>query len=482
MAGERERRGRADLGRGLSLALLTFALLFVGVAAGFAIREWRLPPYASIMNAMRTGKVVYERFLVVSIPHFESFTAAPVASVPSSRVKTGEGGSATYLMTGGPDQFRDFCPENGCLAVVLNKTNKLVHAYPYRPEEFRTKRVVDMPHEQLVAESPADVEVMGLWPLPGGDVIVTFHLPHSFPVGGGVARVDPAGRVVWYRRDFAHHWPVLAGDELLVPTATVSDAPIEQTYGLHRRLTVGCPEGYTRDAVEVLDLRGNVTDDIPVFDALMASPFRYYLLDATEDNGRRNPCDPVHLNYVHAVGAEIAAQFADVAPDDLMVSLRAVSAVAIIGRHSHKMTHFFAGTFLHQHSAQPLGTKILLFDDNGATWGAGPSRVLLYDPVLRTEQVVFPGPATPDGIETFTSYAGNINVSPDGKKALVSITEPGLTYEININDGGVLAVIQNLHDLSSRKDFAGKDISHAAQFAEFGVYYPAAGPPLDVQE
>lgn len=461
-----------DLGRRLSLALLVFGLLFTGAAAGFAVREWRLPPYGDVVSAMRTAKVVYERYLIDFIPHFERFTDIPVEQIASARIAADTGAAGSYLLTGGPDQFRDFCPANGCLAVILDRDSRLVHAYPYRPEEFRDKRSVDMPHEQLVAESPADVEVMGLWPLADGDVIVTFHLPHSFPVGGGVARVDPDGRVQWYRRDYAHHWPVMVGDEVFVPTASVSTAPVTQAYGRRRQLVGGCREGYTRDAVEILDAAGKVTDDIPVFDAFMNSPFRYYLLDASQDNGERDPCDPVHLNYVTPVGAAIAARLSDVTSDDLLVSLRAVSAVAIVDRATHKMTHFFAGSFLHQHSAQPLGGNILLFDDNGASWGAGPSRVLLLDPVSRTERVIFPGPATPAGLETFTSYAGNINVAPDGTRALVSVTEPGLTYEIALDDGKVLAVLDNLHDLSARKDFAGADGGRAARFEQFGVYYP----------
>jgi hypothetical protein len=483
LAGEKDRPEKADLGRRLSLGLLFFAVLFAGAAAGFTVREFRLPPYQYVLNAARTGKVVYERFLKVSIPHFESFTDLPIEKIASSRVRpgTGEVGAQSYLMTGGPDQFREYCPLDGCLAVVLDRNNTARHVYPYRPAEFRSKRTVDLHHEQLVDESPADIEVMGLWPLAGGDLIVTFHLPHSFPVGGGTARVDPGGHVVWYRRDYGHHWPMAgANGEILVPTATVSNTPVDHPYGTRRRLTVGCLEGYTRDSVQILDQQGNASAEISVFDALMDSPFRFYLLDATEDTGRRNPCDPIHLNYVHTVDAEIAARFSDVAPDDLLVSLRSLSAVAIIDRRSHKMTHFFAGTFLHQHSAQPFGAKILLFDDNGASWGAGPSRVLLYDPVTRTEQVVFPGPATPQGIETFTSYAGNINVSADRKTALISVTEPGLTYEINIADGKVLTVIENLHDLSSRKDFSKAKIGHAALFEEFGVYYPASsGQPAE---
>lgn len=425
------------------------------------------------MNALRTAKVVYERYLIAYIPHFEQFTDLPVEKIASARVNAGSGEAASsYLLTGGPDQFRDFCPLDGCLAVILDRDGGLMHAYPYRPEEFRDKRTVDIPREQLVAESPADIEVLGLWPLTGGDVMVTFHLPHSFPVGGGVARVDPDGRVKWYRRDFAHHWPVVAGEEVFVPTATVSTTPVTQTYGRRRQLIAGCPGGYTKDSVEILDHRGAVTDEIPVFDAFMNSPFRYYLLDASEDNGERNPCDPVHLNYVTPVGAAVAARLDDVSSDDLLVSLRAVSAVAIVDRDTHKMTHFFAGSFLHQHSAQPLGGNILLFDDNGASWGAGPSRVLLLDPVSRTERVIFPGPATPAGLETFTSYGGNINLAPDGMRALVSITEPGLAYEIALDDGRILAVIDNLHDLSARKDFAGKNGGLAARFEQFGVYYP----------
>jgi hypothetical protein len=71
-------------------------------------------------------------------------------------------------------------------------------------------------------------------------------------------------------------------------------------------------------------------------------------------------------------------------------------------------------------------------------------------------------------------------VSADRKTALITVTEPGLTYEINIDDGKVLTVIENLHDLSSRKDFSKAKIGHAALFEEFGVYYPASsGQPAE---
>jgi hypothetical protein len=464
--------------QGAAFAAFAFALIFVGAAAGWAVRDKHLPPYAHVKNAIRTFNVLKSHFRT-TIPNFKNFTTIAVGDIARRRIRAvdADGADGRYLLTGGPGQFLDFCPEHGCLAAVFDRAGHFIRGYPYRPAEFRTRRLVDLPHEQIFPEGPADSGLLGVTPLKGGDLIITFYLDQAFPQGGGTARIDRDGHVVWYRRDFSNHWPtVTEKGEILVPTTSVSTTPIDHVYGSDeyadgRTLTIGCPEGYYRDDIEILGQDGQVVERIPVFDAFLASPFLYYLLQATEDTGKRNPCDPLHLNYIHTVGATFGSQFSDVAPDDLMVSFRAVSGIGIISRRTHRMTHFFAGSFMHQHSAQPFGKKILLFDDNGASWTGGPSRVMLYDPITQAEETLFPGPMTPKDTRTFTSYAGNINVSPDGKNALVAITEAGLAYEIELGTGRIKTIFENLHDLGARKDFAHDKAPYAARFAQFGVYY-----------
>src|SRR5262249_53200099 len=150
------------------------------------------------------------------------------------------------------------------------------------------------------------------------------------------------------------------------------------------------------------------------------------------EKAEKNSCDPLHANMVSAVGSELAGRLGDVEADDILVSLRNISAVAIIGRDSHRIKRFFKGSFLLQHSAQPApGGKIIIFDNLGASASHGPSRVLLFDPLNNETQTILPSAATED-LETFSWLSGNINLSSDGTRALVAISTMGKAYEINL--------------------------------------------------
>jgi hypothetical protein len=151
--------------------------------------------------------------------------------------------------------------------------------------------------------------------------------------------------------------------------------------------------------------------------------------------------------------------------------MRNISAVGIMDRRTGKMKHVFRGNFFFQHSAQPVGAKILIFDDLGASAASGPSRVILFDPVTNAQTTVFPGPETPAATPFYTTVAGNIDVSADRQRALVAVTEAGLTYEIDIATGRVLTRLDNLHDLRSLGLTSPPEVDHAARFKQFGAYY-----------
>jgi hypothetical protein len=184
-----------------------------------------------------------------------------------------------------------------------------------------------------------------------------------------------------------------------------------------------------------------------------------------------NLCDPVHANSVVLVGPELAARFNNVEPDDILVSLRNLSALVIIGRTDHAIKQMITGSFIHQHSAQVLRDgNIILFDNIGSSPDGGPSRVLVIDPVTKEERTVFPTKHTPKDLDIFSPFFGNISLSEDQSRALLTISTAGKAYEIRLSDGAVLTTFDNLHDLRPLPQFADSE-SPVRYFSQFGVYY-----------
>ena len=72
----------------------------------------------------------------------------------------------------------------------------------------------------------------------------------------------------------------------------------------------------------------------------------------------------------------------------------------------------------------------------------------------------------------FTETAGQINVSADGKRALLSVTHQGRVIEIDVASGKPLWVYDNTHDIA--KFLASAEIradTTRARFATYGAYY-----------
>jgi hypothetical protein len=162
----------------------------------------------------------------------------------------------------------------------------------------------------------------------------------------------------------------------------------------------------------------------------------------------------------------------DVMPDDFLVSLRNLDAFAILGRRDHRLKYVFRGDFLKQHSVQPLGqtATVLIFDNHGGDWRGGPSRLIAYDLAMRAERVLLPN-VNARGIKLFSFVSGNISVSPDASRLIVTSPEDGKAYEVRISDGAILTDFDNLHDVSTVSSFSIERLRHAARLYLNGVYY-----------
>jgi len=467
-------RAASWTGERFSIILFCFACLLVVLGYGVIIGQYEVFPYRLIADAYRTAKSLRESWARDARSDF-TYTEIPADDVAKHWVmpQSAVDDDASFLFTGGRHRYLQFCPEFGCVAVILGRDGHLIHAYPYRPYELAEKRIVEMPFEQNFFDAAETINGYGIEPLPNGDLIAVFGFENAFPYGGGIARLDKDGHVLWYRQDYSNHWPgITAEGDILAISYELEYSTIRYSVAGKANRSIGCPGGFYKDVIRVLDPNGAVKDEISVFDALIKSPYRSHLvLRASIDSPDAQLCDPLHVNSVIPVGPALGSKLSGVSSDDLLISVRNISAVIIVGRNDHQIKYLFKGTFLSQHSAKPLPDgRIVLFDNLGASEEAGPSRVLVFDPVTKQETTFFPNAATPKHYETFSDILGAIELSRDGANLLVAFGVNGQGYEIRLSDGAILTTFDNVHDL--RPVSPGEERAEmAARIDQFGIYY-----------
>ena len=407
-------------------------------------------------------------------------------STIGSRIEFLDGGSLhePVLWYGGRFQFMDVCPEWGCLAVQFGTDGEVAHAWPLRPDALEQAAhdaaTGEFPHELDPGFSfVRDVTPFGISRYPNGDLLVTFFNDNgtSVPLTVGVARIDRRGYPVWFRRDYSRHWPHLEDDgSALVPGRSMGNGsiaiPIE---GAGSAFTLDCPRADPSwDSVAVIDGDGRLLDRIDVMGAMLDSPFAPVLLDGSHPSGlrRRVPCNPLHTNYVHRVGGD-AQDVWGVSPGDLVVSMRNVSAFAILDAGSGRVKRLVRGSFRRQHAVHHWqDSRFLLFDNQGGDGVYGPSRLLMVDLADGRETTIFPNAGTPEALRGLWSRSmGKISISPDRRRVLVVFTRAGVAVEVRLSDGAALRVFRSLHDVSGLEQFPEERATRPGVFMMTGLDY-----------
>ena len=376
------------------------------------------------------------------------------------------------LVSGGRHQFRELCPEHGCLAVAVAPSGEIVHAWPFRPHAIHAANIVDeneYPYELNNFSVERDMALARVGQYPNGDLLVTFHLrKNAFPYAGGIARVDRDGHPRWFRRDYSHHRPrITDGDIALVPALTIGDDTLAVPLG-DDILTYRCNGRIYRSALNVLDGDGALLEQIPILDLLLASPWSGLLAEP------RQPCDALHFNSIDIAGADASG---GVVAGDLVLSLREVSAFAILDGDTRELKRLAGGSFSQQHDVTHLtGSTFLMFDNQGARRFLGPSRLLMVDLAAGSETTIFPNARTPEALRAlYSGIHGSVDLSPDRQRATVAFTGAGVAVEVRLADGEALAVYRSLHDVSDLDQFPDERLDWAARFNLLGVYYPRDG-------
>ena len=467
----------------LPLILFVLAIALASFGYGGLVGKYRLFPYSIIADGYKTG-----RQLLVgtagddpeTADHktgdgvFVEFTDTPLDDLSRSRIEfvAGDGLQDPVLWYGGRFQFLDLCPDTGCLAVEYTTTGEVAHAWPFRQDELEEAGVDDeeYPYELAIDHSfVRDAYPVGIERYANGDLLVTFHMgATAHPFGGGVARVDRDGHPVWYRRDYSHHWPLLLDDgTALVPGNRLGDESITFERPDGKMNTIGCNTGEPyRDTVNVVDGDGRLLKRIDLVDVLVNSKFASVLRQTS------SPCNPLHLNFIHLLGDDAGGAHG-IAPGDLVLSLRDLSAFAILDTETGTLKRLVRGSFLQQHSVQHLeGSTFLMFDNLGHDHVGGPSRLLMVDVSSGRETTIFPHENTPEALrELFSQTAGSIDISPDRERAIIVFTGDSVAVEVRISDGAVLNVFTSLHDVSGLGQFSEERAKVAGRFRLYGIDY-----------
>ena len=461
--------------------LFVLAIALASFAYGGLVGRYELFPFSVLADGVKTSRTMHELHKKIDDGQFMHFAAVPLDSAASNRFEfvAGDALSGPILWQGGRYQFLEYCPDGGCLAVEYTATGEVAHAYPFRNDELEQAADAahsdEFPYELSPAFSFArDVNVAAISRYMNGDLLVVFYLDAAFPYGAGVARIDRAGHPVWFRRDYSHHWPHLDDDGVaLVPGRLAGSAPISFERA-RNTITIPCRTGRPYlDTVGMIDGNGQLLKRINLIDALRASPFAHIMLSTSEPKRRpADPCNPSHLNFVHRLRDDVGGTWG-LAPGDLVASLRNLSAFAILDGESGRVKRMVRGSFFYQHSVQHLtGSTFLMFDNWGGDGVHGPSRLLKIDLADGRETTVFPNDQTPEPLQNLLSRTqGQIDISPDRQRAMVTFTREGVTVEVRLADGAVLNVFHSLHDVSSLEQFPETRKQRAAVFAAGGLYY-----------
>lgn len=417
----------------VSMALLVFL-------SGVLVGVFKKPPHGVLQSAKNT----WEAWVGVREAGEGRAEHGPFRAV-SADVLTDP-----VLLQGGVGLFTDHCP-TGCIAVKYGRDGQVEQAWPYYPDSLENAALlVDWPYEHPVGSSFGDyAKVESVQTYPNGDLLVGFYFIYSFPFGGGVARLAPDGSVVWYRRDYSHHplHMLSSGDgAAVVPSTRFRESATSQCNALWA------------DYVHVIDGSGKLKVEIDVHDAILNSPWQGALRTSS------SRCDPLHLNFVHEVGEEDPTQApplpergeADddvVDPGDFVLSLRHISAFAIMDRESHRIKRLARGTFAYQHGVNHVrGANYVLLDNHGGA-NRKESRILMVDVATGHETTVFPNDSTPERYRgLFSDIRGHISVSADRRRVIATWyykdRNPALelascphdiALEVRLSDGKVLS-------------------------------------------
>ncbi|MEO6092434.1 MAG: arylsulfotransferase family protein [Novosphingobium sp.] len=440
-SGRRLSRPSADF---LAKAAFVLSALLLAFGYGVVTMEYKIFPHAILARAQQAKEALTKVEPKDHPPHYIRDLQAGDTRRIMKPAPVGDD-SDLILMTGGFFYHTDACPTVGCMAWIMRRDGTVLHRWSADPAVLFNARDFKGYTGETVMEN---IFVQGVDLDREGNLIVIFEARNIYPDHVGIAKFAPNGRLLWRRIDQSHHWPTVGPDgRIYAPSSRiVPKGPLID--GLpHPPVCRG--DRIDQQGVRVLSPEGKVLHEFWLEDVVRQSGLLavgYYV---------RNDCDPFHVNGIELVDEAAAAKLRtsavpDAKPGDMFVSLRASSTVLLMDSDSGRIKHIIHGPMVEQHSPALLPDgDMIIFDNVGA--GLGPdqrSRLLKIAFAPERYEQAFPRPGGDDP-HLFSLREGQVNVSADGKRALISETEGGRLFEVDLASGALLWSYREANDLSA---------------------------------
>jgi hypothetical protein len=373
------------------------------------------------------------------------------------------------FVDGGTQQLRSHCPENGCIAWVMDKAGTIRHVW-----DIGSELIWENASHIKGFSRAENIYSVGAHPFPNGDLLVVYQGRNTYPYGVGIAKFDKDSNLLWRKGNYAHHWLSVDQDGYIYISAfNAVPAPVQLG---ESNLQIDCNGGTLQeDVILVLDPDGNEVDRISILQALTDSNYLGVVFQAVHSDLPLplyySECDPTHLNDVRVISQEDAASSAHLSAGDLLVSLRSNNTVMVISRDSKKVTWASTGLTALQHSPRYMGDNTLLvFDNLGGKAVEGGSRLVRLDMDTDAADIIYPPHANAEfaaeNYAVLSATGGQIGLNEDRSRALVSLTRQGRTLEVDVASGRLLWEFLNIHDVS---DIVSNDSGVAETYGRFAT-------------
>lgn len=288
-------------------------------------------------------------------------------------------------------------------------------------------------------------------PQPNGDIYVIYVRPYALPWGYGLAKLNKDSEVIWKFTANAHHWLDISPDGKKVyvleqqKDAKIYPALPDAKYPI------------IKDFVTVLDsATGEILDRISIVDAFNNSDYRALFKFIADDNS-----DILHTNEVEYITAEHAANMEFANEGDLLVSFKAINAIAIIDKDTKIIKWADLGLWKAQHDPDALPNgNFLVFDNLNHVGEGGQSRVIEYNP--HTKEIVWKY-AGAKGDELFSKTRGMQELLPNNNVLIVE-SDSSRMFEVT-RDGEIVWEFYNPVRLEGSPDRVGT-ISAGRRYAK----------------
>lgn len=419
--------------------LLRFSMISASFAYGVAAGHYEIFPFGVIHDA----KLAMDAWSNVLFAADSAEAAEPISN---SIVRTYDpsAGDEWILISGGDNYLKRTQSDVGCVAWLMDRQGNVRHMWRNHPGLWNDARRV----ERVPGKSSA--YPVGIHLFEDGSLLVNYQSLNSYPYALGLAKFDHDSNVLWKKELLSHHWFAVADDgRIFIPALRTVDCPY--VVGESGVKLISEQGQLFEDLILELNADGEVHDKWSMLEALADSGYLGLFQASSGTSTVGDTPDPTHLNDIRLVGKSLAATNPMLTAGDLLVSFRSINTVGILDPVSRRFKWLSTGTTLRQHSPRFFDGGVLVLDNLGGSPQTGGSRLVHIDLSTGRPTTIFPRASSELPGLFGTGKAGHIDIHPDGRRALVTITRQSKIWEVDLTSGRVLwEYIHAHHDEQGR--------------------------------